>query len=280
MKSLRLSAPAKINLFLEITSKRPDGYHNIETVMQEIGLADEIELRESSALSLEISGADLPADNTNLCWKAAEAIINKFEPGKSVAISLKKNIPAGAGLGGGSSDAAAVIKGLNEMWHLTDNLDDLVGLAAGIGADVPFFLYGKTALCRGIGEIITPIKDACKRRYVLACPQVHSATASVYKHLSLTLETFSSEKILGHIKQNDTNGIGKNLFNRLQKPAFKLYPEIKSLYDTMRGHDFAGVLMSGSGSAVFGLLQDGGDADALAEKLKNEVPPETRFFVV
>ena len=157
---IKISAPVKINFYLEIKEKRADGYHNLESIMQTVSLYDEITVEDArGGILLECDNPALPCDGSNIAYKAAAAVRDEFSIKKGVKITLKKNIPAGAGLGGGSSDAAAVIKALVRLWNIKAQKPELEKTAAALGADVAFFLTGGTALCEGKGEVVTPLAD-------------------------------------------------------------------------------------------------------------------------
>ncbi|MDO8734141.1 MAG: 4-(cytidine 5'-diphospho)-2-C-methyl-D-erythritol kinase [Elusimicrobiota bacterium] len=259
---MKLKANAKINLFLDILNKRKDGYHNIKTIFQEISLSDDIFINEcsprlqsgvSEANSIKIvcDNPEIPTDKRNLVYKAADAIKKYSGVKKRVLIKIKKRIPAGAGLGGGSSDAAAVLRGLNKLWNLKLTKNQLVKIGKEIGADVPFFLYGGRCLGEGIGDKLTPLKIRKKEWYVLVKPQFEISTKNVYLRLTKPRKT---DKITRYI-------------NRLEDVVIPLYPEIKKIKDllTESGAEFS--LMSGSGSCVFGLIKN----RRAGEKIKNKM---------
>ncbi|MHC4224837.1 MAG: 4-(cytidine 5'-diphospho)-2-C-methyl-D-erythritol kinase, partial [Planctomycetota bacterium] len=175
--ALELEAPAKLNLCLEVLGRRPDGYHEIDSVFAAIDLCDTVRLERSDAIRLTVHGEAAPEDDTNLAWRAAEAL------GVGASISLEKRIPAGAGLGGGSSDAAAVLLGLDRLYGLGTGRERLLEIALGLGADVPFFLTGGTARCRGVGERVEPLPPAPGRRYLLVIPALVTSTQDVYSGL-------------------------------------------------------------------------------------------------
>ena len=185
--TMRVRSFAKINLALAVLGKRPDGFHEIRTVFQSIDLHDELEIHESHRLQLECANLpDLPADQ-NLVWKAADALSRKAGSSRGARILLKKSIPPGAGLGGGSSNAAAALMGLNRFWNLEIPRTDLRSLAVGLGSDVPFFLEGGTALGIGRGEEIYPLPPVASAPLVVVYPGVHVSTAEAYRSLNLRL---------------------------------------------------------------------------------------------
>ena len=253
-------APAKINLFLEITGKRYDGYHNIETIMQTVGLSDKItfELAADNNVSLNVSSKDLniPVDSRNIVVKAALALKEKFNIKQGVKITLEKNIPSGAGLGGGSSDAAETLKALIKLWNIKIENSELSALAAKLGADVPFFLTGSAALCEGIGEIITPINTAKNLSLVIVKPSVSVPTPEAYKKVKLPFNNPQSVKAIKTAIETGCFGFkeAKELcFNRFEELVFGDYPEIAKVKKILTDAGcFA--MMSGSGSAVFGFF--------------------------
>ena len=188
INGISLKASAKINLFLEILGKREDGYHEIETVMQEIDLVDNLQFEEiQEGVKLKCNNKNIPSDENNLVCKAANLIVNECGIKKGVLISLEKNIPVGAGLGGGSSDAATTLKALNSLWKIGLSDVDLMEFAARLGSDIPFFIKGKTALCSGRGENITPIEVKSEMNYLIIFPHINISTTTIYRNLKIDL---------------------------------------------------------------------------------------------
>ncbi len=244
--TIELEAPAKLNLWLEVLGRRPDGYHEIDSVLSEIDLVDTVRLEAAAEISLTVEGLPAPADETNLAWRAAAAL------GVGARIHLVKRIPAGAGLGGGSSDAAAVLKGLVRLYGLTPGEGRLAELAASLGADVPFFLHGGTARCRGIGERVEPLAGGAGRRFLLAVPDLNMSTEAVYAALpaGLTGET-QNANVFSRRYFGKTGSGGTFHFNRLQAAAESLEPrlrEVRTKAESLWGTPFT---MSGSGSSYF-----------------------------
>lgn len=269
---MKVLAPAKINLFLEVKNRRPDGYHNLESVMHTVSLYDEITLApQRSGLTLVCSRKDLPTDERNLAMKAAVALKKKLGVSAGARITLKKRIPLGAGLGGGSSDAAAVLKGLLALWKKELPPRELNSLAASIGADVPFFLTGGTAIARGIGDRITPLRNVQPALFLLIYPGFGVSTPWVYKHLSFPL---TRKQKITRMKAQLASGFpprmwGRHLFNRLEEVVFPQYPGIRHVKDLL--HDLGcHSLMSGSGSTIFGLIPSSkeGEGKRIWSKLK------------
>ncbi len=243
---IRLTAPAKVNLFLEVLGRRPDGYHEVATVLQEIDLADDLSAEPADTFTLSCTGLAIPPDGgggENLVLKAARLLAREAGVKEAVAFRLHKRIPAGAGLGGGSSDAAAALKACCRLWGLEPAAAR--GPAAAVGSDVPFFLEGGTALCTGRGERIERLPSPPVRPLILVWPGIHLGTQEVYGALGGDFsDRRSPEKFVNTLLQNKMD-----LFNRLEIPALKLRPELSVLKQGMG----EGTLMSGSGSAFFRL---------------------------
>jgi len=268
---ISLKAPAKVNLFLEILGKRDDGYHEIETIMQEIDLADSLQFEETQeGVTLECNDKNIPANQDNLVCKAANLILEECGIRKGVIINLEKNIPVGAGLGGGSSDAATTLKALNSLWKVGLNNEELMGFAAKLGSDIPFFINGKTALCRGRGELITPVEVRNRMDYIILFPRVHISTETIYKNLKIDLTKKRKDVsfFLDALKYSEVAGISKLLFNRLEEIIFATYPDLLQVKSTLESFDFCGLSISGSGSAFFGLCNDRHQAEVIKSKIE------------
>jgi len=245
MDRITLDAPAKINLFLEVLGRRPDRYHEIDTVMQTVTLVDRITLERADALQIEVQG-DAPADSTNLAWRAAEALQ------QTVRIRIEKEIPPGAGLGGGSSDAAAVLLGLDRMFDLGLGTAGLQAPAAALGADVAFFLQGGMARCRGIGDRVDVVENPPAERFLLVMPELLVATGSVYGRLPAGL-TGNPELATVFLERHcasegEDRVVG---FNRLQEAAEALEPRLVSVRKGAESHFGSAFVMTGSGAAYF-----------------------------
>ena len=268
---ISLKAPAKVNLFLEILGKRDDGYHEIETIMQEIDLADSLQFEETQeGVTLECNDKNIPANQDNLVCKAANLILEECGIKKGVLINLEKNIPVGAGLGGGSSDAATTLKALNSLWKVGLNNEELMEFAAKLGSDIPFFINGKTALCRGRGELITPVEVRNRMDYIILFPRVHISTETIYKNLKIDLTKKRKDVsfFLDALKYSEVAGISKLLFNRLEEIIFATYPDLLQVKSTLESFDFCGLSISGSGSAFFGLCNDRHQAEVIKSKVE------------
>lgn len=284
--SLVVAAPAKINLFLEIRGKRPDGYHDLESLMVAVNLFDTLELtaRCDGAIELSCDPPGLSTGPDNLVYKAAERLrirANREELGAS--IHLTKRIPMQAGLAGGSSDAAATILGLNQRWNLNLSYSELAAVAAEVGSDVAFFLALPAGWCTGRGELVSPEASSRSFDVVLVCPPVGLSTVEVYRALqvpSVPVDGFAARVAF---RAGDPDALGAALFNRLQPPAVHLAPAVETVYRRLAGLKPAGCLMSGSGSAVFALCRDSHEAHRVAQAFRASRPPaepESRVVVV
>jgi len=248
---------AKINLYLEISGKRPDGYHDLITLMCGIDLADTLRFAfEAPASRIICPHPDVPEDDTNIALKAARLFFEASGRGNHVSIFIEKKIPVGAGLGGGSSNAAVVLKALNQHYQYPLTAEALLALARKIGADVPFFLDGRPALATGIGDQLIPYDYLSAFPIVLIYPGKPVSTAEVYRKLNFGLtktKKINTKSIFRHIR--DKNPV-ELLYNDLEPAAFAMNPEIAEAKATLLDSGAGGALMTGSGSAVFGIYPD------------------------
>ncbi len=270
---------AKLNLYLEVLNKRKDGYHNINTVFERIGLSDKIILkpRRDNKIKIICSSPLVPKGKTNLAYRSAKLLQDNFLVKKGVNIEIKKRIPVGAGLGGGSSNAAAVLTGLNKFWGLRLGQNKLVKLAAGIGSDVPFFIYDSPfALGSGRGEKIKPLKalDSVKLWHVLAVPKIEVLTPVIYKkwdsYSRLTSPRRGDKILTSALRKSDLSLIAKSLLNSLERVTSGLYPEVARIKERFICLGLKAVLMSGSGPAVFAIVPSRKEAVSLCRQLKEE----------
>lgn len=260
MESLKLlvKAPAKINLSLDVLHKRPDGYHEVKMVMTTIDLADRIELTPLPSDTIRIVSHNrfVPDDHRNLAYQAAKLLKERFKVRDGVAISITKTIPVAAGLAGGSSDAAATLRGLNKLWNLGLTLDELAELGAEIGSDVSFCVYGGTAIATGRGEKIEHIPAPPQCWVILAKPTIGVSTAEVYRNLNLASIVHPDvDAMVKAIKEQDYEGICSLVGNVLEEVTLKRYPEVAQIKEQMKRFGADAVLMSGSGPTVFGLVR-------------------------
>jgi 4-diphosphocytidyl-2-C-methyl-D-erythritol kinase len=253
---VKVLAPAKINIFLEVVGRRKDGYHNLESIMQTVSLYDRLTIKPApGGITLKCSRKELPVDRSNLVMKAALLLKNELKISSGADIYLEKKIPLGAGLGGGSSDAAAALNGLLKLWKRKLPEARLNKLAAMVGADVPFFLCGGTAVARGIGERLEKLKRGKTAYILLVNPGFGVATKTVYENLSFPLTKKQKiNRILELFKGGTSPRAWKKMmYNRLEEVVLPRYPEIESIKDIFRSQNCE-CLMSGSGSTVFGVV--------------------------
>ncbi|WP_042354626.1 4-(cytidine 5'-diphospho)-2-C-methyl-D-erythritol kinase [Bacillus rubiinfantis] len=255
---LLVKAPAKINLALDVLHKRPDGYHEVEMIMTTIDLADRVELSLSHDNKIHILSHNryVPDDQRNLAYQAARLLKERFQVKHGVIISIEKTIPVAAGLAGGSSDAAATLRGLNKLWNLGLAIDQLAELGSEIGSDVSFCVYGGTALARGRGECITALPAPPTCWVILAKPFIGVSTAEVYRRLQIDgVQHPNIQAMMEAIHQHSYQRVCENVGNVLEDVTLNLHPEVAQIKDQMKRFGADAVLMSGSGPTVFGLVQ-------------------------
>jgi len=251
----KIIAPAKLNICLKVTGRRPDGYHELISIMVPVDLFDHLELKviDGRHIKLTCDGYRVPTDRNNLVYRAAQLFLSKAGLQSGITINLFKNIPVAAGLGGGSSDAAATLLSLNEIWSKPFTLSDLHGMATGLGADVPFFLTCKPSLARGIGEILDPLDKWPELWYVIVTPPLRVSTSWVYKNLKLKLTTDDYDYILKVLRKKHFN-ISHILENDLEKVTSAHFSIINTIKNRLLDAGAEGAMMSGSGPSVFGLF--------------------------
>ncbi|UCD86400.1 MAG: 4-(cytidine 5'-diphospho)-2-C-methyl-D-erythritol kinase [Desulfobacterales bacterium] len=260
MNSLVIPSPAKINLFLKVVGKRPDGYHEIVTLLCRIGLFDTVVLAfDQTGISVECSHPRVPQDSGNLAHRAASLFLNALSTHDGVAIFIDKVIPVAAGLGGGSSNAAAVLMGLNQHYGLPLTDGKLMEIARKVGADVPFFVFRHSAIARGIGDHLEVYKDLPPLFVVLVRPLFEVSTAWVYKNLNLGLTNCEKSLKNGYFEQ-DFFKVKDLLCNDLEQVTIRKFPQIKIVKQALLDLGAETALMTGSGPSVFGLFKDGHQA--------------------
>lgn len=263
MKSLLVKSPAKINLFLKVLGKRPDGFHELLTLMQEVSLFDHLRFTQiTKGIDIRSDYLGLPLDKSNLVWKAANLIKKTCGIKKGVRIKITKNIPVGAGLGGGSSNAAYTLKALNQFWNLKLSRAELLLLASKLGSDVPFFIYGKAALCKGRGEIVFSAKNTPKNHYIIAFPGFSVPTKNIYKKLNFGLTNGNLRFTLL------VNHLFGNMPNDLERAAFKIYPNLKKVKRTLKSCGLRKIVLCGSGSAFFGPVKTRKEGDKFLKRIR------------
>ena len=265
-----IRAPAKLNIRLKITGRRPDGYHDLVSIMVPITLFDRLEVEVTSApgIVLTSSGLPVPEDEGNLVYQAAQAFFSRTGLEAGASVRLTKAIPVAAGMGGGSSDAASTLLILNQAWGRPLTREDLHDLAVGLGADVPFFLHGAPALARGIGDILEPIEAWPGFWYVIITPPVPISTSWVYGNYKLRLTRDEHDSIRRRLAR-DPMDIRRILENDLETVTSARFPIIDSIKRSLIDAGAEGALMTGSGPSVFGVFRSSREAQAA----KNELLP-------
>jgi 4-diphosphocytidyl-2-C-methyl-D-erythritol kinase len=276
---LTVFSPAKINVYLRILSRRPDGYHDLETVMLPLDFGDEISLQlQPNGITMECDDPRLPTDESNLALRAARMLAKRCGEERGARITLTKRIPLAAGLGGGSSNAAAVLLGLKQLWGLDTPHSTLDEIAASMGSDINFFLHGGAAVCRGRGERVEPIPCKLTAAILLVNPGFGISTQWAYESWAkiasaLTVKPPEVSLLLRALAGDDLAGVSAALFNSLEAPSVRKFPVLRLLRDALRADGAAGALMSGSGATVFGLFPDAEQAKRSAQRIREQFGP-------
>ncbi|MDD4689239.1 MAG: 4-(cytidine 5'-diphospho)-2-C-methyl-D-erythritol kinase [Eubacteriales bacterium] len=260
---------AKINLTLDMVGLRQDGYHLLRSVMHPIPLCDELTIEKADEISLKCNIKRIPVDGRNLVCKAAQLFFDKTGIKGGMKAYLNKKTPSGAGLGGGSADAASTLRALNEIYEYGAENDLLKAWAVKLGADVPFFIDNEPALAEGIGEILSPCKALPSCKLLLIKPNFSINTKRAYEILGDYKEPQRSDLLLSALEKGSWEEIAEAVGNGIQKCIAKEYPEIDNICDTMKNHGAYTSCMTGSGSAVFGLFPTDSDLMALKDKYNN-----------
>lgn len=274
IKHLGLKAYGKINLGLDVLRRKEDGYHEVRMIMQTVGIFDRVDIiwKEEPGIQVETNLYYLPTNENNLVYKAAKLLMDEFGVTDGVTIKLKKFIPVAAGMAGGSSDAAAVLFGVNKMFRLGLTIPQLMERGVKIGADVPYCILRGTALSEGIGEVLTPLPPVPQCQVLIAKPAINVSTKFVYENLHandlLPGQHPDIDAIIDSIRKNDIYGIADNLGNVLETVTIKEYPVIRELKEKMLEYGAIGSLMSGSGPTVFGLFTSPKAAQDAYEELR------------
>lgn len=277
---MKIKAYAKINLTLDIPKIRDDGYHELSSVFQTVSLYDELEINvyenSGNEVFLNCDTPNVPCDEKNLCWKAATAFLEKYQiKNKKVVIDLKKNIPSGAGLGGGSSDCAETLKALNKLLEINASDEELEKIGIKLGADVPFFIKGGTQLAEGIGEKLTKLSlNFPEELYlVIVKPEAELLSGNIYKIFDglpkEKLPEASTEKFLSKFAKENIHAF-KSITNMLEPAAITLCPEIEGAEKLLIERGAVTAMMTGSGSAVFGIFTNVNKAAEALEAAKNK----------
>jgi 4-diphosphocytidyl-2-C-methyl-D-erythritol kinase len=286
-----VKAPAKINLSLDVTGKREDGYHLLETVMQTIDLCDIITVdveekgSEDIRITLASSGSSIPLDARNTAYKACAGYFEELagkttSTGFDIHITIEKHIPMQAGLAGGSADAAGVLKALDYLFNGVIDFVKLMNIAVSVGADVPFCLSGGTCLCEGIGEIISPLKGLLITPVLIIKPPFGVSTPWIFKQLEIAdiQKRPDTPAVIRSIESRDFDELFSRTANVLEEVTAREYPIIKEIVTTMLGYGAAGSMMSGSGSSVFAVFKNENDAKKAYTEIKNN--PKWSGYVI
>jgi 4-diphosphocytidyl-2-C-methyl-D-erythritol kinase len=271
MGFIQLKSRAKINLSIDVVGKREDGYSLVEMIMQSIDLYDIIKIKEIDDKNIVIksNSSNMPLDRRNIAYKAAELFKKEFNITKGLEIYIEKNIPIAAGLAGGSSNAAAVLVGLNKLWNLNLTETELQNIGVKLGADVPFCISGRPALAKNIGEELTYIKGLPYETNIVVCkPNLFVSTKEVYQNLNMeVVESRPDIKfLLRKLEEEDLEAVSKNMVNVLESVTSKKHRQIKAIESIIMDANALGAMMSGSGPTVFGIFKN--EEDALKCKLE------------
>lgn len=271
---ITIKAPAKLNLTLDVLGRREDGYHELASVMQTVSLFDKLTVSVAkaprTAVKVKSNRFYLPSDEKNTAFVAASELLKAVGISAEVDISIKKRIPVGAGLGGGSSDAAAVLVALNSLLALRMSTDELIAIAAGIGADVPFLLLGGTALARGIGEKLTPLPTLKDVYFVLCKPKASVSTKALFAAYDLAPSAYHPDTAaaVSAVERGDRAALCSCIGNSLEAVSSALLPSIAQLRAAVEATGAEAAAMTGSGSAVFGIYRSFSDAASAAKTLR------------
>lgn len=277
--SVTCRAPAKLNLSLVVHGRGTDGFHQLETVMATIGLCDTLTLTlsDQAGIHLICRSDHCPGGPENLIWRSASLLAQYSEMEPAVTIELEKNIPIGGGLGGGSSDAASCLMGLNQLWDLNLAQNELAKIAEKLGSDVPFFLFAPTAFCQGRGEIIEPLTARCRRTVLLVLPNISAATARVFKHYQYHRE--QSEQLARQarelIQSGDLNALAVCGINNLASACFVQYEPLRILKENIEALGLKPLCLTGSGSTLFATFEQPDEAQKWSKTIQQELHVET-----
>ncbi|MFL6333343.1 MAG: 4-(cytidine 5'-diphospho)-2-C-methyl-D-erythritol kinase [Pyrinomonadaceae bacterium] len=274
-EKINVPAFAKINLGLRVHGRRPDGYHEISTIFQTVTLRDTLSFQATNDGSLELVCSDpsIPTDDSNLILRAASALRERSGVSQGARVELVKLIPAGGGLGGGSADAAVTLAALATLWGIKKCAGDLAEIGARLGADVPFFLYGGTASGTGTGTEIRPLEDAPQMHLVIVAPAVHVSTAEAYRALGAPALTKVEPLVNLSVSRTEADfpdSLCDVWSNDFEAVVVRLYPEIGRGRERLVASGAGRVMLSGSGSSVFGVFENKGEAERACEALKAE----------
>lgn len=273
MEAFTLQAMAKVNLGLDVIRRLENGYHEVRMIMQTVHLYDELTFETADAgIHLQVDRRDLPGDETNLVYKAAKLIMEEHPVSGGVKITLKKQIPMAAGLAGGSSDAAAVFHGLNRLFSIGMDVEEMKRLGVRIGADVPFCIVGGTMLSEGIGERLTPLPGISEAHLVIARPDIHVSTKYVYEnlHVEQVAHHPDMDRVEAAVRGGDLDNMCYYMENILETVTERKYPEISEIKTRLKNCGAVTALMSGSGPSVFGIFKTAHQAEMACGELKKQ----------
>lgn len=262
--SLSLKAYAKVNLALDVLRRREDGYHDVKMIMQNLDIYDELEFQvtardtEEVKITLTVNKEGIPTDERNLVYKAIALLFDTYNIKSHIEVDLIKNIPAEAGMAGGSTDCGAALKAVNILYGLGLSTDELMGYGVKLGADVPYCILGRTAISEGIGEVLTPIKGLPNCHVLVAKPPVNVSTKEIYTNLKVN-ELKSHPDVDGMVEaleSQNLQAIGNRMENVLETVTVNMHPEIEELKNLMKDQGAINAIMSGSGPTVFGIFDD------------------------
>ncbi len=271
-KTIRREAFAKINLGLDVVRRLPNGYHEVRMIMQTVGICDVLTFRKAaSGIQLVVDNEELPTDGNNLICKAAKLLLDTADVKGGVRITLEKHIPIAAGMAGGSTDAAATLLGINELYEIGYDVDKLKELGVKIGADVPYCIQGGTALAEGIGEVLSPLPTPPECHLVIAKPDINVSTKFVYENLRANeLESHPDiDGMIEGLEKGDLKAITDRLANVLETVTVPAYPIIDEIKQSMLDAGAEGALMSGSGPTVFGIFTELEKAQQAAKRVED-----------
>ena len=281
MESIMMEAYAKVNLGLDVVRRLENGYHEVRMVMQTVGLHDTLRLEKTKeGIALFTDSSEAPGDEHNLAYKAARIMKERYDIAGGIAIHLQKRIPVAAGMAGGSTDAAAVLKGMNALFALGLSEQELCDVGVRLGADVPYCIIGGTALAEGIGEKLTVLPEAPDCCVLTAKPPISVSTKYVYENLRLSeIERHPDiDGMVSAVRAHNLSGILSRMENVLEHVTEKKYPVITRIKCIMEENGAKKALMSGSGPTVFGIYGSSKEAEKAAEKL-SEAAPDAQVFV-
>ena len=274
MNQIIEKAYAKINLSLDVLRRRPDGYHEVKMIMQTVGIFDTLTIAKSNdkEIRLKVGSANLPCDRSNLIYRAAEMVMERFDLQQGVEITLEKRIPIAAGMAGGSSDAAAVFRGMNRLFSLNMSLEDMQKLGVKIGADIPYCIMGGTALSEGIGEILSHLPTPPVAYLLIAKPDIDVSTKFVYENLHADTLPYHPDVdgMVEALREGNLKGITDRMGNVLETVTEKAYPIIAEIKTLMKNAGAENALMSGSGPTVFGIYKEKEKAEEACELIQKQ----------